>query len=95
MSSSAVASESLDDKSKKRNVESEEEDEAEMNKRRRRVMTQRYNGSMQSFKEEQLIAAALRNSLQYITKPNHKPVNAPVFFPSLEEFSDPLAYIAA
>ncbi len=92
--SSSFLSNSVDNR-KKRNVESEDEDDEGMNKRRRRVRTERYNGSAESFKEEQLIAAALRNSRQYITKPNHKPVNAPIFFPSLEEFSDPLAYISS
>lgn len=79
----------------KRDVERVNDDVNESPSKRRRIKAKKFDGSLVSSKEEKMIAAALRNSLQYMTKPTHKPVNAPVFFPSIEEFADPLAYIAS
>lgn len=65
------------------------------NERRKRRRPIPFEGSGLSLREEKMFAAALKNSLQYQNKPNHKPADAPTFYPTPQEFADPFAYIAS
>ena len=70
-------------------------DDSPMREKRLRRKREAFDYEPRSSKEEQLIAKALKNSLQHMYHATQTPVPAPVYYPTLIQFKDPLQYIAS
>ena len=62
-------------------------------KRRRRVKTKTYDFEEEDNEEKRLLQLALKNSQLETTRVKHTLPPAPTFYPTVEEFKNPLAYI--